>query len=275
VLVFTHGWGADRGDWTDLVASLPATYRIVTWDLPGLGDSTKLGDDQYQVATLADQLERVVASQGGRPVMLVGHSIGGMINLEYARRHPERLGHDVVGLVQVDTTFTNPVETKKHADRSRKLQKPVYEPLLHVVAATSPVCRALGWLAYRSGLAHLQLATQSFAGAETREQLDRMARYAYQSSPRVVAEGTLGMMHWDATPVLATLRVPTLILSGAQDTTTLPSASQRMNAEIPQSTLVSISPAAHLGPVEQAARYAGAIDAFAQARTATVSARAS
>jgi pimeloyl-ACP methyl ester carboxylesterase len=139
----------------------------------------------------------------------------------------------------------------------------VFEPLLHVVSWLSPVARGLGWLAYQSGLAHLQLASQSFAGAETWEQLDQMARYAYRSSPGVVARGVLGMMHWDGADVLPRVSVPTLIISGNQDVTTLPSASDRMAREMPATVRLSVDRAAHLGPVEQYRVYAEAIGTFA------------
>ena len=263
-LVFTHGWGADRRDWEYAISALPSTYHAVVWDLPGLGQSSPTDGYDYSMATLAADLDRVVSTVKGRPAILVGHSIGGILNIEYARRYPEKMGRDVVGLVQANTTFTNPVETKKNAERSRMLQKPVFEPLLHVISWTSPLVRGLGWLAYQSGMAHLQLASQSFAGAESWDQLDEMARYAYRSSPRVVAQGVLGMLHWDGSDVLPRINVPTLIISGNEDTTTLPAASDRMEHEIPAAERVSVERAAHLGPVEQYAKYAQAIDSFAR-----------
>ena len=260
VLLFTHGWGADRRDWAYAIAALPTDLQVVVWDLPGLGASSNAGD--YAMQTLAADLDSVVESVG-QPVILVGHSVGGMLNLEYVRRYPEKMGREVVGLVQANTTFTNPVLTKKDSERSRSLQKPVLEPLLHVVSALSPIARAAGWLAYRSGLAHLQLASQSFAGAETWDQLDQMARYAYRSSPDVVARGVLGMLHWDGTEVLSRVSVPTLVISGDEDVTTLPSASDRMAREIPRARRMSVIEAAHLGPVERYRTYAAAIAAFA------------
>jgi len=111
------------------------------------------------------------------------------------------------------------------------------------------------------------LASQSFAGAETWRQLDEMARYAYRSSPGVIARGVLGMMKWDGSAVLPTIRVPTLIISGNQDVTTLPVASDRMQRDIPGALRVAVDPAAHMGPVEQAGRYAQAISGFASGKT--------
>jgi pimeloyl-ACP methyl ester carboxylesterase len=264
-LVLTHGWGADRRDWAWVLSALPPELNVVTWDLPGLGASGEPRD--YDIGTLAADLDRVVSSVKGQPVILVGHSVGGILNIEYARQFPDKLGQNVRGIVQVNTTYTNPLATKKNAESSLRLQKPVLEPAMHAVSALSPVVRGLGWLAYTSGLAHLQLASQSFAGTQTWSQLDEMARYAYRSSPGVIARGVLGMVNWDGTAVLPTIRVPTLIISGKQDITTLPAASDRMAHEIPGATRVMVDPAAHLGPVEQARRYAQAISSFAAAQS--------
>lgn len=261
-LLFTHGWGADRRDWEDAIGMLAPRFHVVAWDLPGLGASTSGGNDQSMQAMAAD-LDSVVSSLARRPVVLIGHSIGGMLNIEYARRFPQKLGREVRAIVQANTTFTNPIETKKGAELSRKLQKPVFEPLLHVVEWTSPLVRMLGWLAYQSGLAHLQLAMQSFAGNETREQLDDMAKYFYHSSPGVIARGVLGMLHWDGSDVLPKIDVPTLIISGDEDTTTLPAASDRMQRDIRASRRLSVGGAAHLGPVERYKVYGDAIGAFA------------
>src|SRR4051812_42771123 len=50
------------------------------------------------------------------PVILVGHSIGGMINLTFSRRHPELLGSKVRGIVEMNSTYTNPTSTHCDAD---------------------------------------------------------------------------------------------------------------------------------------------------------------
>jgi pimeloyl-ACP methyl ester carboxylesterase len=258
-LLFTHGWGADHQDWSYAIQSLGNKFNTVAWDLPGLGKSTVAPD--YEMKTLATDLDSVVSTIGG-PVIIVGHSIGGILNIEYARQFPEKMGNQVKGFVQVNTTYTNPVQTKKGAETSMKLQKPIYEPLLHLITWSSPVARGLAWMAYQSGLAHIQLAKQSFAGNETWEQLDHMASYAYRSSPGVIAQGVLGMLHWDGTDVLPNITVPTLIISGNQDATTLPWASDKMERGIAKANRLAVEGAAHLGPVEQHKVYADAIANF-------------
>ncbi|MEJ7606222.1 MAG: alpha/beta hydrolase [Bryobacteraceae bacterium] len=218
----------------------------------------------YALETMARDLQSVVDQTGDSPALLIGHSIGGMINLTFCRVSPTHLGQPVKGIVQLNTSYTNPVKTTPTPEPDQALQKPVYEPLLHAIVFLSPVVRVLNWLSYQSGLTHLQNASQSFAGTETREQLDFASRYQYESSPSVVARGVLGMLHWDATEVLPRVGVPVLIVTGEQDKTTVPAASQVMAKSIPGARLLSVSPAAHLGPIEQNRRYNTAIREFAR-----------
>jgi pimeloyl-ACP methyl ester carboxylesterase len=263
-LVFTHGWGADRREWQWAREALSSEYRVIAWDLPGLGQSTAIPDGAYSLEKLARDLQSVLAATGTEPAVLVGHSIGGMINLTASELGGGRPGPAVAGIIQLNTTYTNPVHTMKNASLNEKLQKPLYEPLLHAMTVLSPVVRAMNGLTYASGLAHLQLAFSSFADEETREQLDFMARYAYRSSPSVVARGTLAMLHWDASSALPKVDVPVLIISGEQDTTTLPEASTYMQNRIPEAHRLNVNPAAHLGPIEQHERYNEAIRSFAR-----------
>jgi pimeloyl-ACP methyl ester carboxylesterase len=112
----------------------------------------------------------------------------------------------------------------------------------------------------------MYIASSSFAGTETRSQLDYAAGTYAKSSPSVVALGTLAMLHWDASEVLAKVNVPVLIISADQDTTTVPRASQHMKENIPNAQLTVIHPAAHLGVLERNAECNGAIAKFAAAR---------
>jgi pimeloyl-ACP methyl ester carboxylesterase len=212
---------------------------------------------------MAGDLHSVVALAKGKPVVLVGHSVGGMINLTFARLYPELLGTEVVGMVQLDTTYTNPVRTTKNSGVSLALQKPVAEPLLHAMIALSPVIHAVNWLSYQEGLTHLRNAQSSFAGAETRGQLDLLSRSQAEASPAVVARGTLAMFHWDATSVLKQVQIPVLIVVGQEDTTTLPSASETMRNSIARSDLEAVHPGAHYALLERNDAVDSAIARFA------------
>lgn len=258
VLIFTHGWSLDARVWNYAKRDLPARFRVVAWDLPGLSRSTEPETRNYSLDKMAENLDAVIRSVG-KPAVLVGHSIGGMINLTYCRNHSDQLEKNVLGLVQVDTTYTNPVKTTSSSGFDMAMQKPLYEPLLHLTIGLSPLVRAMNWMSYQNGFMYLTTASSSFAGAETREQLDYAARRNYEASPAVLARGMLAMLHWDATPVLAQIRVRTLILEGEQDKTTIPEASRYMRDTIPAADMKTVNKAAHLGLLEQNRAYNEAI----------------
>lgn len=264
-LIFTHGWGTSSTEWYYAKEHLSDKFRLIFWDLPGLGGSSQPANRDYTLETMARDLDVVLSQDNGKPVILVGHSIGGMINLTFCRLFPDKLGHQVLGIAEFDTSYTNPVTTTKDASLSQALQKPVAEPLLHAMIWLSPLFRIMNWFSYRSGLAQINNAKSAFAGAETWGQVDLIASYGYKSSPAVVARGTLAMFHWDAKPVLAGIPVPVLIVVGQQDTTTLPSASEFMHGSILHSTLEVVTPSAHYGLLEQNQRYDTVLSTFALA----------
>ena len=220
-----------------------------------MGQSTPPSNNDYSLDKLAGDLDAVVQSTGDAPVILVGHSLGGMISLAYCRNFPAKCGTKIAGLALFDTTYTNPAHTTSGSDTAELLQKPIGEPLLYLMIPLSPLVRLMNWFAYHSGLIHIQIAADSFAGTETRGQLDFAARQFIQPAPSVLARGTLGMLHWKGAGALKQIKLPVLLVVGAQDTTTPPETSESMKKMLPNSKLVSVDPAAHLGPIEQYARY--------------------
>jgi hypothetical protein len=71
-----------------------------------------------------------------------------MINLRFCRLFPGRLGRQVSGIVEVDTSYTDPVTTTQNAGLSEALQKPVGEPILHIMIRTFPLVRAMNFLSH-------------------------------------------------------------------------------------------------------------------------------
>jgi pimeloyl-ACP methyl ester carboxylesterase len=264
-LVFTHGWGTSSTEWYYAKRHLSDRYRLILWDLPGLGESAQPRDRNFALERMASDLHTVLSLADSKPVVLVGHSIGGMINLTFCRLYPDLVRSQIAGIAQVDTTYTNPVKTTKGAAFSLAIQKPIAEPILYAIIPLSPFVRVMNWMSYQNGSAYLLNAQSSFAGSETRGQIDLVSRYQYRSSPAVVARGTLAMFRWDATPVLPHVNTPVLIIVGEQDTTTLPSASEQMQKTIPKARLQRVSPSAHYGLLEQNNTYDAALAQFASA----------
>lgn len=178
------------------------------WDLPRLGETEQTKDKSDSLEQMATDLHQVLSVAQGRPVVLIGHSVGGMTNLTTsAKLYPDALGAQVKGIVQVDTTYTNPVKTTSHSRLNLALQKPLAEAILHLMIPFSALVRIANWISCREGILYLSSASSSFAGTETRGQLDLVSRFQFESSPGVVARGTLAMFHWDATAVLPQMKV--------------------------------------------------------------------
>lgn len=263
MLVLTHGWSTDNTEWFYAKRQLAGQFRLIVWDLPGLGETMSPADGDFSLERMATDLHTVLTLADGKPVVIVGHSIGGMINLIFCKMYPQDLNTRVLGLVELDSSYTNPVRTTKNSGLNLALQKPVAEPLLHAMIPLSGLFRAMTWLSYQEGLQSLSNARSAFDGTESRGQLDLVSRYGFESSPAVVARGTLAMFHWDMTPELPRITVPVLMLVGKDDTTTLPTASETMASTIPLGKLLILPIGRHYSLLESNRAVDEAIASFA------------
>lgn len=267
-IVLTHGWSLNSKEWNYLKRELTPRFRLIVWDEAGLGGSTRPANRDYSLDNLASDLKAVLDLVGDKPAILLGHSIGGMITLTLCRLYPSLLGKQVAGLVLTHTTPTNPVRTTSGAAFYSLIEKPVLMPLMYLTIALSPLVWLMSWLSYLNGSAHLSSMRSSFAGTQSWKQIDFAARFQPHASPAVLARGMLGMMRYDAIPVLPTISVPVLIVAGDRDTVTKPEASELMRASIPGARLITLTPAKHLGLIEHHSQYAAAIVEFAHRATA-------
>jgi pimeloyl-ACP methyl ester carboxylesterase len=186
-----------------------------------------------------------------------------MITLTFARLFPKALGTRVAGLGLVHTTYTNPVRTTSMASLFTALEKPVIVPLLHLTIWLSPLVWVMSWLSYLNGTAHLFNKWGGFAGTETWDQVEFVAKYQLQAPPAVVARGLLGLLHYDATEILKRINIPTLVVPGDQDPVCRPEASQRIARDVPTAQLAPLAPAKHLGLIEYHEQFAEIVGKFA------------
>jgi len=96
-LVCVHGLGGSHVNWLSLAPLLTPSRRVVALDLPGFG-LTQAQGRATTVAANAALLHRFVTEVVGRPVVLVGNSMGGLVSLITAAEHAEA----VAGLALID-----------------------------------------------------------------------------------------------------------------------------------------------------------------------------
>ncbi len=262
-IVLTHGWGPNSTEWYYLKRSLGTRFRLIVWDLPGTGLSSRPSDNNFSLERLAGHLEAVLALAGGRPAILVGHSIGGMIQQTFSRLFPAYLGRQVSGMVMLHTTYTNPVKTASLRGLLTAIQKPILTPLMYLTVALWPLVWLMNWLSYLNGTAHLASAVIGFAGTESRGQLDVGTRYTPQVNPGVLARGMLAMFEFDETETLGKISVPVLVIAGDLDRLTNPDASEYISRAIPGAQMVLLGPSGHMGNFERNVELISALEAFA------------
>ncbi len=104
-VILIHGLAASLHDWDMLVPELVAAgYRTYAPDLLGHGASPKPEIAAYEMDWLVDHFaDWLNGLELTETPVLIGHSLGGYVALEYARRHPERLR----GLVLVDPFYSS------------------------------------------------------------------------------------------------------------------------------------------------------------------------
>ncbi len=104
-LVFVHGWSCSAEFWREQLPTFAKSYRVVTLDLGGHGQS---GTDRgvWTIAGLAQDVQAVADELKLKKMVLVGHSMGGPVSLAAAARMPGR----VDAVVGVDTLHNADIE---------------------------------------------------------------------------------------------------------------------------------------------------------------------
>lgn len=97
-VVFCHGWTLTQDSWHFQRKALRGLGRLVFWDQRGHGRSDGGARDDYSIPRLAHDLHAVIEATvpEGTPVVLVGHSMGGMTIMRFADEYPELMGDRIV-----------------------------------------------------------------------------------------------------------------------------------------------------------------------------------
>ena len=120
-IVFVHGWTCDRSYWREQIDAFSAGNRVIAIDLGGHGESG--GDrDDWSMAAFGEDVAAVVSAENARNVVLVGHSMGGPVVIEAARR----LGDRIKLVVAVDT-LQQPSQAPYTEEQSLELWAPFRE----------------------------------------------------------------------------------------------------------------------------------------------------
>jgi sigma-B regulation protein RsbQ len=101
-VILVHGWTCDDTTWESQVPALAKDFRVVTIDLPGHGKSGTPHDGKLSMDLFARAVESVRSEAKADRVVLVGHSMGTPVIVQYARLYPQH----VSAMVFVDGLVT-------------------------------------------------------------------------------------------------------------------------------------------------------------------------
>jgi 3-oxoadipate enol-lactonase len=227
-VVLLHGYPFNRSLWNEQASALGNSYRVITPDLRGLGESEStpgpatMNRMAQDVAALLDHLEISRAVVGGL-------SMGGYVALAFYKQFPSR----VRSLILADTRAQADTEEGKQT-RFQQADKALAEGMAGIADSMLP-----------------KLLTPETVSKRP-EVVKRVRDMMLKTKPEGAAGALLGMAEReDQTALLSQVSCPTLILVGREDPITPVADSEKMNREISGSRLVVIENAAHVSNLER------------------------
>jgi len=237
-LLLVHGWPHNRALWSAQLCGLSSHARCIAPDLRGFGASSVTGP--YTIDQYADDLAELLRSLRVDRVVVCGVSMGGYIALAMLRRHR----HLLRGLVLASTRAA----ADDDAARERRMRLIMFVEHHGVEALAGKQLKAM-------------VGETTFT---SRPDILESLRRLMASAP---SDGVIGALHamamrTDSTALLATIDMPTLVVSGAEDTFTPPAEMRQLADAVPGALFQSIERAGHLCAYERPAAFNHAIGEF-------------
>ncbi len=226
IMLLVHGAGGSSRHWLPMLSQLNGDIFPIVVDLPGHGETS--GTVPNSVAAVAEFLDSfLTALKIKQQVYYVGQSLGGLIGIQFALNYP----HRVERLVLMTT--------------AAKIQ-------LHPDFLTSAL----------SGDWDLATLRQSFAPEVPEAAKNLVLNEFKHTRLNSDAADFMDVSSVDLSEAIASLSIPTLIITGADDVIISPRKSKLLLKQIPDARLVNIPGAGHYLQVEEPTKVAKEIEGF-------------
>jgi pimeloyl-ACP methyl ester carboxylesterase len=258
-IIFSHGYTLNQDCWHYQRRDLGAPgnpYRLVFWDQRSHGRSGRSAPERETIDQLGHDLYAVIQAVAprGAPVVLVGHSMGGMTIMALAEQRPELFGSKITGVALVSTCANGLAEV------TLGLPPPFGTVLRHAApgairgAAKGRRPPFVERIRQAGGdLAFLGTRFIAFGDPNTSPTITDFVEQMIRATPvEVVARFFETLIEHDKLACLPAFgKVPTLIISGAKDRLTPKSLSVQMAAEIAGAELAVAEGAGHVIMLER------------------------
>ena len=234
-LVLVHGFMGGSAQWDQLTDRVGGNRNVITVDLPGFGQNNRFPAID-RIGHFADWVIAELRSSGVDRYHLLGHSMGGMIVQEIARRDQQNIDHLILygtgGIGALPGRFETIAQSKARAKEDG-------------LAATARRISAT-WFLDRENAA-------GYPGC---------ARIAEQTAPAAFPAGLDAMDHWSGLDFLPQIKPRTRIIWGDGDRTYPWEQTHRLWTQIPQAELAVVPGCAHAVHLEKPDLFASLLGDF-------------
>lgn len=234
-LVFIHGWAASHKFWKHQIKFFSQKYQVIAFDLRGHADSEK-PKQGYHVSDHVQDLNLILQTNNVSSPVLVGHSLGGMIALQYYLDQP----FFPKALILVGTS------PKPVASMKRSIQFSFLRFLIRLSRkrAASFTEKAL------------------FGPNVDSELIDWVNAESLRTPTNVILEILQDVKRFDVTHRLSEIQVPVLILIGEFESAVDPRVITQLEETIPRANVQVITDAGHNCMLEQPALFNSILGSF-------------
>lgn len=242
-LVLGHALGVDLRMWDEVADDLARDHLVLRYDHRGQGGSD-VPPGPYTMDQLVDDAAALIRDRAVGPVVYVGLSMGGMVAMGLAIRHPDL----VRGIVVANSGARYPEAAR--ATWSQRIASVEAQGLAAVADATMERWFTAGFRARRP------------------EVVDRFRHTVLEADPAGYVASCAAVAGVDWLDRLGEIRCPALVIAGAQDVGAPPEFSQAIVSRIAGAELQVWDDVAHMSAIEQPARFITALRTFLDERCA-------
>ncbi|HJT37682.1 MAG TPA: alpha/beta hydrolase [Actinomycetota bacterium] len=250
-VVFVHGFCLNASSWHYQLQGLADEFRIVVYDMRGHGESERPASDDWSMEAHARDLDAVISAVADGPVIVVGHSMGGMALIEYCGMFPQKLGDDISAIALVDTT-AHDVMGGMVPSAAR-----VATPALRLLEQAATMAAARNPEAFdrvrknQKNMVAMLIRLMGFGPKAHRHQLAFMTQMLEAIPAEILVPIVRALRTMDISSALDHIDVPTLVIVGARDRLTPRAAARYLATAVHGARLEVIPHAGHMPMLEQ------------------------
>ena len=227
-MLMIHGWTETHKYWVEQVKFFSERYKIVTLDLKGHGKSSK-NRRGYSIRRLSKDIYELKRKLNLQNIILVGHSLGGMVSLDYNFRRDRGA---VKALILFNTTPRPLKMIPRNLSELQGISKFGIRKFLMMVYDFSP-----------ETIINLE--------GRRKKEVDELIEDANRTLPLVSFKLGLGSTGFNVSRRLHEIHVPTLLITGELDNVTPLRIMEDMNDKIKDSEFHVIKNTGHMAAIEK------------------------